>query len=419
MKPMACALLCMVLMTAASCKPADAQPIPTQAPTQVMTAAPENTTTVAPVISTQLPEITPIKSTNGHEVRVVFINVGKGDAALVQMDGKNYLIDTGTAESTPAFFGALNLCGVQKLDAVFLTHTHSDHIGGMELLGQNYAVDQIYAGFYSENKKDGTNKITTLAEQLSLPLTRLTAGEMIPLNGDVCFEVLGPRTLCNDDNDNSLVLRLVVNETVLLFAGDMQFEEEQLLLDAGANLASDVLKVGNHGNPDATGDGFAKQVHPKIAVISTDTKVDTDSANPRVIAALGDAQILTTQDYTRGILLTIPAHGEMPVAQALAEKPADLQLSILSVDLETQMATIRNDGQTADLSGCILLSERGGEAFRFPSGSVVASGKTVTVSGAGGGGDYTFIGEKKPWSKKKTDTALLYDQYGNKLAEKF
>ena len=112
-----------------------------------------------------------------------------------------------------------------------------------------------------------------------------------------------------DDNDNSLVLRLLVNGKVFLFTGDMQFAEEQTLLNAGTDVSADVLKVGNHGNPDSTSEQFAKAVNPEIAIITTDTSVDTDSANERVKKLF--SKVLLTQDYKFGIKITIDKDGNL------------------------------------------------------------------------------------------------------------
>lgn len=75
------------------------------------------------------------------------------------------------------------------------------------------------------------------------------------------------------------------------------------LLRRNADVSADILKVGNHGNPDATLEEFANAVGADIAVISTDTSADTDSANARVIAALGDAQIFVTENDPIGVMI--------------------------------------------------------------------------------------------------------------------
>ena len=64
-----------------------------------------------------------------HEVSVVFINAGRADSILVQIDGHSFLIDTGLKSSASKIKEVLNKYRVNKLDAVFLTHQHHDHIG--------------------------------------------------------------------------------------------------------------------------------------------------------------------------------------------------------------------------------------------------------------------------------------------------
>ncbi|MDO4572799.1 MAG: MBL fold metallo-hydrolase, partial [Clostridia bacterium] len=167
-------------------------------------------------------------------LQILFINVGYGDAALLLYDGHAVLIDTGKKSAAPRVFAALSHMGVEALDAVVLTHTHSDHTGGLTALANNLPVGRVYAASISENKKNGENKVTELCAELGLPLTRLDAGDTLPLTETLAFEALGPLVYdADDDNDNSLVLGLTVNGRRLLFTGDMQFAEEATLLNAG------------------------------------------------------------------------------------------------------------------------------------------------------------------------------------------
>lgn len=356
-------------------------------------------------------------SENAHEVSVMFINVGRADAALIHIDNSAYLIDTGEKSSIPALYRALALCEVEKLDAVFLTHTHSDHIGGMEALTQKYEAETLYSAEISEDKKNGENKIDNLAGELALNHVKLTAGDKVSLASDVYFEVLGPLEYnAEDDNNNSLVLKLKVNNRTFLFAGDMEFAEEQTLLAAGAELSADILKVGNHGNPDATSDGFARAVSPEIAVISTDTAVDGDSANERVKAALSGARVLVTQYYECGILLTLDAEGTIDISDPQAGK-SDAEIEMLKIDKNAQAVTLKNNGSDIDISGYFIYSERGSEVFVFPQGTLFEAGKTLTVACTGGRGDFIWE-DKKVWNTKKDDTGILYDDKGNEVSRK-
>jgi hypothetical protein len=181
-------------------------------------------------------------------------------------------------------------------------------------------------------------------------------------------------------------------------------------------LSADVLKVGNHGNPDATSEEFASAVSPEIAVISTDKSVDADSANERVISALKDAEVLITQEYTRGILMTFDSQGELKISDPVPQKAA-AQIQIKEINKDTQTVTLVNNGESADISRYFILSERGSEIFVFPDGTYMKAGATLTVACKGNHGDLIWD-DKKVWSSKKEDTGILYDRYGNELSKK-
>ena len=250
------------------------------------------------------------ESDKTHDATVVFINAGKADSILVMVDGKNYLIDTGVSDSASIIKDVFVKYGVEKLDGVFLTHTHKDHIGGLKKIAKTYDIDMVYSADISMNEDDGTNRIEKAVDKNGLKLSKLSAGDRVKIADKLYMEVIAPlKYNKKDDNDNSLVLRLLVNGKVFLFTGDMQFAEEQTLLDAGTDVSADVLKVGNHGNPDATSEQFAKAVNPEIAIITTDTSVDTDSANERVKKLF--SKVLLTQDYKFGIKIMVDKDGNL------------------------------------------------------------------------------------------------------------
>jgi competence protein ComEC len=360
---------------------------------------------------------TPQDIQHDDEVSVVFINVGKADSALLTINDKNYLIDTGSNKSVPALFRALAIIGVDKIDGLFLTHTHSDHIGGTEELAQKYQIDRLYSAEISMNNKKGENKIVNLAAELDLPHIKLNASDIIEVEKDIAFQVIAPLVYNeDDDNDNSLVLLIELNGKRFLFTGDMQFTQENTILSSGADISSHILKVGNHGNKDATSSRFAKAVSPEYAIISTDTQQDDNSANPIVINNLKPAETLLTQDYIYGIKMTVDTNGQVSISD-LEPIKATANMEVISIDNEGQTITIINNGETTDISGYFIFSERGSEVFVFPNGSIIDAGQRITIScnNSDVTGDYIWD-DKNVWHKSNTDAGILYDYFGNELA---
>lgn len=345
---------------------------------------------------------------------ILFVNVGKADAAILRFGEHTVLIDTGSKESAPQLLAGLNALNVTSIDAIFLTHSHSDHIGGLDALAANYTIPMVYSPFFSEKDKNDTGKIVKRAEKLGLPHKELNAGDVITIADGVSFSVLGPLALNEqNDNDNSLVLQFTYGGKTFLFVGDMQFTEEQTIINSGVSLKSDLLKVGNHGNPDATGEDFSVLVSPSIAVISTNTNEDADSANPRVFSALSMADVFVTQNFSLGILLTLDDAGDINLSNPEQDE-SPLSVTVEQIDAEQQLISLVNNGSSVDLSGCILFSVRSGAALRFPHGTVLGAGESLVI---GEGQSLFFANEDKPLNKKKSNTVQLFSPLGALISE--
>ena len=265
-----------------------------------------------------LDDYTLIEPSGEHDVSILFLNVGKADAILVCVDSSVWLIDTGTAVTEPILFAGLKTVGAEWLNGVFITHTDNDHVGGLQTLVENFPVDAVY-----------TAAITTDYDKVErmrgdVPRISLEPGAVVEAAEGVWFEVLGPYVYNDRDDNNSLVLRLRVNDTVTLFTGDMMDEEEYSLLDAGLDLDCDILKVGHHGKKDATSNEFLAAASPDYAIIPANQEEESDSAHKSVVKALKKyAEVWITQDVSLGIVAEIPPDGQISVdEQKPLEKPA-------------------------------------------------------------------------------------------------
>lgn len=240
------------------------------------------------------------------QVEFLAASVGKGDALILRVDGYVCLIDTGKAEAEDQLRRVFKRCGIEKLDAVFLTHTDKDHTGGMKWLRKSdIEIGAIYASRYHPEIKDKKHQAVKTADKLGLEVTWLSAGDVVPL-GDTgaVFRVVAPtREITGNDDDNSLVMMLESPDGRVLFTGDMEEVEEGLLLASDADLRCDVLKVPNHGDSDACSAALIAACAPKVAVISTDSVEKPDTPDKRVLKELDKAGCVTynTENCTFGV----------------------------------------------------------------------------------------------------------------------
>lgn len=209
-------------------------------------------------------------------LKVTMLDVGQGDAAYVKTpSGKNILIDAG--RWTPDYNSAryviiphLKAAGVQKLDAVFLSHPHADHIGGILELIDEIPIGTIYNSGYSY-ESELYNTYLQQAARKQIPVKSLTAGDMISIDPAMRMLVYGPSkdNHHSDPNEHSLIVELIYGETEFLFMGDGGTAQESLLLDNyGPMLDTDFLKVGHHGSRTASSAAFLEVAMPAFSGVS-------------------------------------------------------------------------------------------------------------------------------------------------------
>ena len=243
---------------------------------------------------------------SNENLRVTFIDVGQGNAALVQFPGKKRMLidgggfrggtfDTGKNVIAPFFFRKKIL----HIDYIVLTHPHPDHLNGLRFIASEFNPSWFwYNGDHSEN--DEFKELMHIIESGDVDILSpddLAKGMTI---SGVKVEVLYPSgntgllSVDMDDNravnNRSLVIKMIFKGKSVLFPGDIEEETEtRLVREFGGDLKSDVMLIPHHGSKYSSTSAFLKMVRPEISVNSSRKGNRFGFPNPETIERLNSA----------------------------------------------------------------------------------------------------------------------------------
>lgn len=224
--------------------------------------------------------------------KIDFIYVGQGNATYIKIaKGKNILIDGGEGrsekyeEGLKTFLPYLLKKGVRKIDEAYITHLDSDHFGGIYYAIKYLNVNTVYLPFGSEKYVEFKD-IQKICSERNTKLKIIGSGWNKKIEDEIFVYSLWPekelkenktninkdkkiKRKTNERNNNSLVLKLNICNTNILFTGDIEKEAEESLVKKYKNaLESDILMVPHHGSKTSSTYSFLKKVKPKFSVIS-------------------------------------------------------------------------------------------------------------------------------------------------------
>ncbi len=247
--------------------------------------------------------LTPPSLYGGDLLEVTFLDVGEGEAIYIETPrGDRILIDTGNPITGFRVAEFLRKRGVAFLTALFITHPHPDHMGGVFHILPAFKVGRIYDNGQPIPERPGCDIYRWYGEAVrGREGYRVVKRGDTFLYGNVVIEVLWPEgPLSSDWNENSLVLKLTYGKVSLLFMGDANKEVERALLERDDDVRADVLKVGHHGFNDATSKEFLKSVAPDFAVISINRENVRGYPHPEVLKRLDTYRVKTLITYAKG-----------------------------------------------------------------------------------------------------------------------
>ena len=198
---------------------------------------------------------------------VKFMDVGQGDSALIYSNGYSAVVDMGVPDCASDIYSDLSKCDINKIDAVVISHLHSDHIGALEKVATDYTVKNLIMPEILSSSIAAAKNSAKLITGYGSASYNAVAGMNFKL-GEAEITILGYYNDKSNENNRSLFTMVEIDGVKFLFTGDAETKAEKYILEQKLKLDCDVLKVSHHGSNTSSSTEFLDATTPEYAVIS-------------------------------------------------------------------------------------------------------------------------------------------------------
>ncbi|MCD8390887.1 MAG: DNA internalization-related competence protein ComEC/Rec2 [Firmicutes bacterium] len=244
-----------------------------------------------------------------NTMEINFVNVGQGDGAFIKMPFKNetVLIDGGggseyNKDYNPGesiYLPYLESEGVSNVPCAIISHCHKDHIQGIIAAAENLNVEHIYLPASTDEDNEYLAELKEVAEKRGCTLHYVSEDTRLTFDSGLTIDILAPSgtaLLSDDENDQSLLVKVTNGENDCMFTGDMTTLSEYNFLKSGRVDEAEILKVAHHGSAYSSREEFIEAVNPEYSVISVGADNAYGHPARQTLERLADSTILRTDE---------------------------------------------------------------------------------------------------------------------------
>lgn len=244
-----------------------------------------------------------VEITSEIVLKVHYLDVGQGDSIFLEFPNeKTMLIDASVSDASDKIINYIESLNYSKIDYLIATHPHSDHIGGMKEVVNNFDLGLIYMPKVVTTTTTYENLLQAIANK-GHKIKTAKAGLNIIDEGNLKVEILAPNSESYEElNDYSVVLKVTYKDRSFIFMGDAEKLSEDEITH---NVKADVIKIGHHGSSSSTSSRFLKRVNPSFAVISVGKDNPYNHPSETVLKRLENSNVkLYRTDINGNIIFT-------------------------------------------------------------------------------------------------------------------
>ena len=247
------------------------------------------------------------------DLTVICLDVGQGDATLLcTKNGETVLVDTGPESAEEDLYLRLRALGVEEISLLVLTHSDEDHIGGADMVLEQFDVKRVWINGVFEDPGESYQRFLSALRHTNAELETVCAGDTFVCE-HLLMTVLWPTADAEvlPGNDDCIVMRVQSGSVGMLLMGDAEKATEKGLLETypSGHLDVQILHAGHHGGDTSCTDEFLDAARPESVVISCGAANRFGHPDGRVLSRLRERECRVYRTDRMGEI-TISIDGE-------------------------------------------------------------------------------------------------------------